>query len=202
MLKKFFAALVLCAVFTLGTNVGFAYDTFQTVYKAVNFTEDMKNNEAEFENISTPYGDMKVQMRKLATSDRDKKFHATIYLKKKQIFEYYYPQVNWGYTFKIIKNTADSRQFFVIQSVDRAWLIGYSPVEAKIEIYVDSINYKHSPGTRPYIGTTNDGDLILSFEGYGYPTSQRYRFTWDNYRAWFAYSDLGGADYAVSQYMQ
>lgn len=202
MLKRCFVIGIVCTVLAFSSNVSFAADVYQTVYKAINFTEDMKNNEASWEEIATPYGNMKLQMRKIPNASDEKRFHAIISLKGKRIFERDYPKVTWGYTFKIIKNTSDGRQFFVIQSIERAWLLGYAASTDKLETYVDSINYKHNYGTRPYIGTTQDGDLILSFEGPGYPTSQRYRFTWDYYRDWFAYSDLGGADYSVSQYMQ
>lgn len=120
----------------------------------------------------------------------------------KRIFDAHYPQVPYGYTVKLLKNTADGRQFFVIQSVERAWLLGYSSENAKIEIYVDSANYKHDLNKCPNIGTLNNGDLILSFEDSTYPISYRYRFTWDKNSNWFAYSDLGGVDYTVSKNMQ
>lgn len=201
MFKKIFFAVLLCAMLAINSNVSFARDTFQTVAKSEYFSQELKNDEAVWETLSTPYGEMKFQFRKLANAGDDKRFHFIINLGEKRIFDAHYPKVPYGYTVKIIKNTADSRQFFVIQSVERAWLLGYSPENEKFEIYVDSANYKHDLNKRPNIGTLNNGDLILSFENSNYPISYRYCFIWDKNKNWFAYSDLGGVDYAVSKNM-
>ena len=202
MLKKNFFAVCLCAMLALNSNVSFASDTFQTVSKAEYFSQELKSDEATWDTLSTPYGEMKFQFRKLANSSSDKRFHFIVNLGGKRIYDTYYPNVPYGYTVKLLKDTTDGRQFFVIQSVERAWLLGYSPENKKMEVYVDSLNYKHNPDKRPNIGTLNNGDLILSFEDSSYPISQRYRFTWDKNKNWFAYSDLGGVDYAVSKNMQ
>ena len=201
-MKKIFFAMFLSAMLIFSENISFASDTFQTVGKSEYFSQDLKSDEATWETLSTPYGEMKFQFRKLANAGDDKRFHFIINLKEKRIFDAHYPKVPYGYTVKLLKNTADGRQFFVIQSVERAWLLGYSPENEKIETYVDSLNYKHDLNKRPNIGTLNNGDLILSFEDSNYPISYRYRFIWDKNKNLFAYSDLGGVDYAVSKNMQ
>ena len=204
-MKKFLAgALIITSM--LGVNVCAADDTFQTVYNANSFSSDMKDDELRSETFNTPYGEMKFQMRKLWNSKTDNKMHVLVYLKDKKIYENYLPQVDYGYTFKAIKNSADNRQFFVLQSIERALLMGYSPENDKMEIYVDSMNYYHNFEAYPYIGTLKNGDLVLAFEqiniGKNIPARQRYRFIWNKKSNWFAYVDLGFVNNSVAVDME
>ena len=204
-MKKFLAsALIISSM--LGINICSADDTFQTVYNANSFSSDMKNNDVRSETFNTPYGEMKFQMRKLWNSTTDNKMHVLVYLKDKKIYENYLPQVDYGYTFKVIKNSEDNRQFFVLQSIERALLMGYSPENEKMEIYVDSMNYYHNFEAYPYIGSLKNGDLVLAFEqinvGKNIPARQRYRFIWSKKSNWFAYVDLGLVNNSVAVDMQ
>ena len=204
-MKKFLAgALIITSM--LGVNVCSADDTFQTVYNENSFSSDMKDNDLRSETFTTPYGEMKFQMRKLWNSKTDNKMHVLVYLKDKKIYENYLPQVDYGYTFKAIKNSADNRQFFVLQSIERALLMGYSPENDKMEIYVDSMNYYHNFEAYPYIGTLKNGDLVLAFEqiniGKNIPARQRYRFIWNKKSNWFAYVDLGFVNNSVAVDME
>lgn len=206
MWKKTFLTAVLISTFAFGNNFCSASDTFQTIYDANAFSEDMKNNEARSETFTTPYGEMKFQMRKLWNDSSQDKMNLIIWLDDKRIYENKFPQVEYGYTFKAIKDSATNRQFFVLQSVERALLMGYSPENQKMEIYIDSLNYYHNFEAYPYIGALSNGDLILAFEqinvGKQIPLRQRYRFTWDKDKNWFSYRDLGFVDHSIAQDMQ
>ena len=152
----------------------------------------MKDNQALTETFSTPYGTMKFQMRKLWQTSSDKRMHLIAWLNDKRIAEQYYPEVDYGYTFRVIKNTSNSELFYVIQSVERAYLYGYSPNAQKLETYIDSLNYAHPNGAYPYIVALQNGNLILAFEKNSpKPERLRYRFRWDNAKDWFSYSDQG-----------
>lgn len=205
MLKKFLSAVIMTCLVTFFAGVCSA-GTFQTIYKAEYFTDEMKSNESASETFNTNDGTIKFQLRKLWTEDKSKMMHITAALNDKRIYDQHFPQITYGYTFRVIKNTADNRQFYVIQSVERALLIGYSASSGKMETYIDSFNYYHNFQAYPYIVTTKSGDLILAFEEYGAgdrtPRRVRYLFTWDNSKNWFAYRSLGDYSYSVSRDMQ
>ena len=206
MWKKTLATAALISTLALGNNFCLAADSFQTIYNENYFSEDMKNNEARTETFNTPYGEMKFQMRKLWTDSKENKMHVMIWLKDKKIYDNYFPQVDYGYTFRMIKDSSTDRQFFVLQSVERAFLMGYSPENDKIETYVDSLNYYHNFEAYPYITALKNGDLILAFEqinvGKQIPLRQRYRFIWDKNKNWFSYRDIGFVDHSISRDMQ
>ena len=185
-------AVVVCLLVMACSAVCFAADSFQMVYEAKNFTEDMKNDQALTESFTTPYGTLKFQMRKLWQSSSDKRMHLITWLNDKKIADQYYPKVDYGYTFRVIKDTSRSELYYVIQSIERAYLYGYSPDAQKMVTYIDSQNYAHETGAHPYIVVLKNGDLILSFEKNGSnPIRSRYEFEWDSSTNWFAYSDLG-----------
>ena len=169
--------------------VCFAAESYEMTYEAKNFTEDMKNDQALSEVFNTPYGTLKFQMRKLWQSSSDKRLHLMAWLDDKKINDEYYPQVDYGYTFRVLKNTSNSEQYYVLQSIERACLFGYSPAKKGFEIYIDSQNYAHEAGAYPYIVALKNGNLVLAFEKGN--SCKRYRFTWDPSANWFGYSDLG-----------
>ncbi len=174
-------------------TVCFASDSFQMVYEAKNFTEDMKNDQALTETFTTPYGKLKFQMRKLWQMKDDKRLHLIAWLDDKKITDEYYPQVDFGYTFRAIKDTSNGEIYYVLQSIDRAYLYGYSQAAQKLVTYVDSLNYAHAPNSYPYIVALKNGTLVLAFEQTGKksPIHSRYQFRWDASKNWFAYYDLG-----------
>lgn len=196
MFKKFFTAAVLTCLIVFGANVC-AAGTFQIIYNAENFTDGLRSDEAVDETFNTNDGKIRIQLRKLQNASANERIHVLGWRNDKRIYDEHFPDVIGGYTFRAIKNTVDSRQFYVIQSIERAILIGYSPAANKMEVYIDSKNYFRNDNATPCIVATVNGDLILAFENAARTSSARYRFTWDNGKQWFAYSDLGVYRYSV-----
>lgn len=199
MLKKFFSAAAMVCLLIFGANIC-AAGTFQMIYNAENFSYTLKDNEAVDETFNTNDGKMRLQLRKLWNTKDDKNMHVLAWLDDKRVYDEHFPDVIGGYTFRALKNTADSRQFYVIQSIERAMMIGWSPAAKKMEVYIDSQNYYHDASVPyPSIVATVNGDLILAFENVERTRSVRYRFTWDANKQWFAYSNLGTYRYPVKQ---
>lgn len=193
-MKKSIAALLSLLIMAFAT-VCYA-ESYQMTYEAKNFTEDMKDNQALTETFTTPYGPLKFQMRKLWNSGSDKRLHLIVWLNDKKIDDEHFPKVDYGYTFRVLKNTSNSEQFYVLQSIERAVLIGYSPSAKKLEVYIDSQNYAHDAGAYPYIVALKNGNLVLAFEKN--KKNRRYQFNWDAKANWFGYSDLGTGWASVS----
>ena len=187
-MKKCVVTVVSLLIMVL-TTVCVAAESYQMTYEAKNFTEELKDNEALTETFTTPYGAMKFQMRKLWGSNSDKRLHFIVWLNDNRLDEEYFPKVDYGYTFRVLKNTSNSEQFYVLQSIERAVLFGYSPNAKKLEVYIDSQNYAHDAGAYPYIVALKNGDLVLAFEKRN--NNRRYQFNWDDEANWFGYSDLG-----------
>ena len=186
-MRKFAAAVISLFVMAFAT-VCFA-ETYEMTYEAPNFTEQLKNDQALSETFTTPHGMLKIQARKLWQSSSDKRLHFIVWLDDQRLDDEHYPKVDYGYTVRVFKNTSNSELFYSLESIDRACLFGYSPVNKKLEVYIDSLNYKHEAGAYPYIVALKNGDLVLAFEKSG--KSKRYRFNWDAKKNWFGYSDLG-----------
>ena len=186
-MRKFVAAVLGLFIMTFAT-VCFA-ETYEMVYEARNFTEGLKNDQALSETFTTPYGMLKIQARKLLQSKSENRLHFIVWLDDKRIDDAHFPKVDYGYTLRVFKNTSNSDLFYSLESIDRAMLYGYSPVNKKLEVYIDSLNYSHENGAYPYIVALKNGDLVLAFEKSG--KSKRYRFNWDAKKNWFGYSDLG-----------
>lgn len=186
-MRKVVATVISLLVMTFAT-VCFA-ETYEMTYEAPNFTEGLKNDQALSETFSTPHGMLKIQARKLLQARSENRLHFIVWLDDKRITDDHFPQVEYGYTFRVFKNTANSELFYSLESIDRAALYGYSPINKKLEIYVDSLNYAHELGAHPHIVALKNGDLVLAFEKNN--KSKRYRFTWDAKKNWFGYSDLG-----------
>ena len=194
-MKKFVAAVLSLFVMTFAT-VCFA-ETYEMVYESPNFTEALKNDQAFSETFSTPYGMLKIQARKLLQSKSENRLHFIVWLDDKRIADEHYPKVDNGYTIRVFKNTSNAELFYSLESIDRAELFGYSPVNKKLEVYIDSLNYAHENGAHPCIVALKNGDLVLAFEKAN--KSKRYRFTWDAKKNWFGYSDLGAGWSSVSK---
>lgn len=194
-MKKCIASLLGLLIMACAT-VCFAAESYQMTYEAKNFTEDLKNDQAFSELFTTPYGALKFQMRKLWQSSSDNRLHLLVWLDDKKISDEYFPKVDYGYTFRVLKNTSNSEQFYVLQSIERACLFGYSPSSGKMEVYIDSLNYAREPGAYPYIVALKNGNLVLAFEKAN--NCRRYRFQWDSNAKWFGYSDIGTGWNSVS----
>lgn len=191
MFRKIFATLVLTLLFTLTASNVDAEGTFQQVYNAENFSAELKADQAIEESFNTPDGKLSFQLRKLANSSADKRMHVIALLDDKKIYDEHFPDAYPAYSFRVIKNVADSRLFYVIESGERALLLGYLSANGKMAVYIDSQNYYHKDKTAPTIVVTRNGDLVMAFENFNLNTSARYLFTWDAGNQWFAYSDLG-----------
>ena len=186
-MKKCIAAVLGLLIMAFATVC--SAETYQMTYEAKNFTEQLKNDQAFSETFTTPYGALKFQMRKLWQSSSDNRLHLMVWLDDKKIGDEHFPKVDYGYTFRVLKNTSNSEQYYVLQSIERACLFGYSPNAQKLVVYIDSQNYAHEAGAYPYIVALKNGDLVLAFEKAN--NCRRYRFNWDAKADWFAYSDLG-----------
>lgn len=194
-MKKIIAALLGLMIMAFAAVC--SAESYQMTYEAKNFTEELKDNQALTETFTTPYGQIKFQMRKLWGAGSDSNLHFIVWLNNKRIGDEHFPKVDYGYTFRAIKNTSNSEQFYVLQSIDRAVLFGYSPNAQKLEVYIDSQNYAHEAGAYPYIVALKNGNLVLAFEkGNKY---KRYQFNWDASANWFGYSDLGTGWSSVSK---
>lgn len=181
-------AMVLSLFIMAFATVCFA-ETYEMTYEAKNFTEGLRNEQALSETFSTPHGILKIQARKLLQAKSENQLHFIVWLDDKRLDDAHYPKVENGYTFRVFKNTSNSELFYSLESVDRAFLFGYSPANQKIEIYIDSNNYARDPEAKPCIVALKNGDLVLAFENMN--KSRRYRFNWDAKRNWFGYSEIG-----------
>ena len=186
-MRKLVATVLSLFVIAFAT-VCFA-ETYEMTYEAPNFTEGLKNDQALSETFSTPNGLLKIQARKLWQAKSENQLHFIVWLDDERLDDAHYPKVENGYTFRVFKNTSNGELFYSLESIDRAFLFGYSPVNKKLEIYIDSNNYAHENGAVPCIVALKNGDLVLAFEKNN--KSKRYRFTWDALKNWFGYSDLG-----------
>jgi len=186
-MKKIVATVLSLFIMAFAT-VCFA-ETYEMTYEAPNFTEGLKNDQALSETFTTPYGYLKIQARKLLQAKSENQLHFIVWLDDKRIDDAHYPKVENGYTLRVFKNTSNAELFYSLESIDRAFLFGYSPVNKKLETYIDSNNYVHENGAYPCIVALKNGDLILAFEKDN--KSKRYRFKWDANKNWFGYSDLG-----------
>lgn len=194
-MKKLVATVLSLLVMTFAT-VCFA-ETYEMTYEAPHFTEGLKNDQALSETFTTPHGILKIQARKLLQSRSENRLHFIVWLDDKRIDDAHFPKVDNGYTFRVFKNKSNSELFYSLESIDRACLYGYSPINKKLEVYIDSQNYAHEAGAIPYIVALKNGDLVLAFEKAG--KSKRYRFNWDANKNWFGYSDLGAGWSSISR---
>lgn len=195
-MKKLIAIFVGLLILASAT-VCFAAEYYEMTYEAKNFTEDLKNDQALSETFTTPYGVLKVQVRKLWQSTDDKRFHFIVWMDDSRIADEHLPKAEFGYTFRVFKNTSNGDMFYALQSIDRACLYGYSPVKKQLMVYIDSLNYAHENGAYPYIVALKNGDLVLAFEKG--KSTKRYRFNWDSKANWFGYSELGTGWPSVSK---
>ena len=186
-MRKLVATMV--SLFVMAFATACFAETYEMTYEAKNFTEGLKNEQALSETFNTPHGVLKIQARKLLQSKSENRLHFIVWLDDKRIDDGHYPKVENGYTFRVFKNTSNSELFYSLESIDRAILCGYSPINEKLEVYIDSMNYSHENGAYPHIVALKNGDLVLAFDKGN--KCRRYRFNWDAKKNWFGYSDLG-----------
>lgn len=193
MLRKMSFLSIMCLVLLLGANVCLAA-AFQKLYEVQHVTDTLRSDTSWSKDFNTMNGEIKLQIRKLAGSSADKRYRFTAKLGKKEIYKLHLPEVEGGYSFATVKDTATSRQFYILQSRERAYLFGYEHMNQKFEVYVDSENYLNRYNGVPILAVLRNGDLVLAFEpayASAVAPNQRYAFFWDKGTNWFSYRDLG-----------
>ncbi len=169
--------------------------TFQKLYEVRHLSDSLSSDQAWKKNFNTRNGDLKLQFRKLASESDDKRFHFTVKLGKEYVHKQHFPKVDGGYSFMVVKDTSTSRIFFVIQSMEHAYMYGYEENSKRFEVYIDSQNYLNRYNGCPKIAVLRSGDLVLAFEplyANRVAYNQRYSFFWSERDLWFGYKDLGG----------
>jgi hypothetical protein len=200
-MKKHFLGLMLTVLVAVGMLLGGT-----TQAEAGDFVEvadtgvlELKANEKWEKEYQTQMGDVKIRFRNLANAKDDKRYHLIIWWrdpgggKYVRVANGYSPKNTFGYGFKVFHDNNTGRVFFAMDAHGRLVLYGYDTFAAKLEMYVDSINY-WSPLPLPEMFVREDGDLELSFdtmERTNNPT--RYRLFWDAERNWFGYEDLNAS---------
>lgn len=168
--------------------------SFQKLYEVRHVSDSLSSNGAWKKSFNTMNGEIKLQFRKVSSEGSDKRFHFTVKLGKDYVYKNYFPDVDGGYSIMVVKDTTTSRIFYVVQSMERAFMYGYEEKSKRFEVYIDSQNYLNRYNGCPKIAVMRNGDLIMAFEP-AYANSvaynQRYSFFWDQRNLWFAYKDLG-----------
>ncbi|MBR4696450.1 MAG: hypothetical protein IKO94_10260, partial [Selenomonadaceae bacterium] len=123
-------------------------------------TESLGTDEAWTKSFNTRDGELKFQMRKIAIESDDKRFNFIVKCGKDTVYKRHFPKVNGGYSFMAMKDTSNSRLFFVLQSKDEAYLYGYESINGKFEVYIDSQNYLNKYHGEPRIAVMKDGGLV------------------------------------------
>ena len=194
MYRKFiFLTFALCLTLLLGASTCLA-GSFQKLYEVQHVTDTLRSDTAWSKTFNTMNGEIKLQIRKLAGSSSEKRYHLVVKLDKEDVYKLHLPEVEGGYSVAVLKDTSTSRQFYVLQSKERAYLFGYEQSSKKFEIYVDSQNYLNRYNGIPTIAVLKNGDLVLAFEpAYASVNAPNYRYSffWDNRNSWFSYKDLG-----------
>ena len=85
-MKKCIAAVLGLLIMAFATVC--SAESYQMTYEAKNFTEKLENDQALSETFTTPYGALKLQMRKLWQSSSDNRLHLIAWLNDKRIDEY------------------------------------------------------------------------------------------------------------------
>ncbi len=168
--------------------------SFSLIKYQANLTAQISKTEAWKESFTTPDGKITVQIRSILANSDKSRYHVIIWKDKERVYEEYLPEVTNGYWFRAVRDEEYDKTFFVIASRERAKLYGYNPLNGKVQIYVDSLNF-HSgvPSGWTDITALEGGSLVLSFENFGNvsPQSHRYDLEWDEEANWITYTDIG-----------
>lgn len=168
--------------------------TFQKLYEVRHVSDTLSSDQAWKKDFNTRNGEIKLQFRKVSGEGDDKRFHFTVKLGKDYIHKQHFPKVDGGYSIMVVKDTATSRIFFVVQSQEHAYMYGYEENSKRFEVYIDSQNYLNRYNGASKIAVLRDGSLVLAFEplyANRVAYNQRYSFFWDQRGLWFGYKDLG-----------
>lgn len=150
---------------------------------------NLKDDQAWEKIYKTDYGKFKVRFRKLWNSSAKKRFHLIIWQNDKRIADGYCPKNDSGYSFHIYQENESGRIFVALESVLRVVLMGYEPMNGRLEKYVDSKEY-YSSGSYPKLHLHRDGHLHLTFSDERWRPCNDYQMIWDEDSRWFGYRDL------------
>lgn len=185
-MKKFLSVICMafCLLFFSSTaNAG----RFNTL--AMTGWLQLGNDQAWEESYKTDEGKFKIRFRKLLFGSDAKRYHLIIWWNGKRIADGYSPE-GQQYAFKIFEDSETKRIFVMLQTRQRAVLMGYEPNNQKLEKYIDSKDY-YSNLPYPSMNVDSDGDLQLSFSdnvnGVG---PIRYKFIWNKDVNWFGYQNV------------
>lgn len=198
MMKKHLWSLLLTLFVAVSVLLGGAVQV-----EAGNFVQvadtgvlQLKANQKWEKEYRTKMGDVKIRFRNIAGSKDNKRYHLLIWWRDPGTDKYirvangYSPKNAFGYGFKVFRDNNTGRVYFAMDAHGRVVLYGYDTFAAKLEMYVDSINY-YSQLPLPTMLARQDGDLELRFDNVNRTAAPtRYRLFWDVQRNWFGYEDL------------
>ena len=179
--------------------------SFALIKYQANLTAQISKTQAWKETFTTPDGKISVQIRSMLAADDKGRYHVIMWRDKDRVHEEYLPEVPYGYWFRAVRDEENDKTFFIIASREQAKLYGYDAAAGKMQIYVDSRNFRSGvPSGEADITPLNGGALVLSFENFGNvePQSHRYDLEWDPEASWITYTDLGTGYQPVLKEMQ
>ncbi len=197
--------LVAGATFFSGQDLKTEASSFALIKYQANLTAQISKTEAWKESFTTPDGKITVQIRSLLASNDKGRYHVIMWRDKDRVYEEYLPEVTYGYWFRAIRDEEYDKTFFVIASREQAKLLGYDSAAGKMQIYVDSRNFRSGvPGGETNITPLDGGALVLSFENFDNDERQshRYDLEWDPEANWITYTDIGTGYQPVMKEMQ
>ena len=179
--------------------------SFALLRYQANLTAQLSKTQAWKDSFTTPDGKITLQIRSILAANDNGRYHLVVWRDKDRIYEEYLPEVTYGYWFRAVRDEENDKTFVVIASRERAKLYGYDATNGKMNIYVDSKNFRSGvPAGEANITPLEGGHLILSFENFGDvdPQSHRYELEWDTDKNWITYTDLGTGYRPVMKEMQ
>lgn len=93
------------------------------------------------------------------------------------------------YTVHWIHDIKTNRYFYILNSGDTAWLMGFDREMNKWQVYADCKNYRNTVNGKAKIDVQNY-ELYLTFLN-DRGNAQMYHLFWDSDSNWFGYDDLG-----------
>ena len=204
--KKYFALPLIAGAMLFGTQPQTVEaSSFVLVKYQANLTAQISKTEAWKESFTTPDGKISVQIRSMLAADDKGRYHVIMWRDKDRVHEEYLPEVPYGYWFRAVRDEENDKTFFVIASREQAKLYGYDAAAGKMQIYIDSKNFRSGvPRGEANITPLEGGSLVLSFENFDNvePQSHRYDLEWDPEASWITYTDLGTGYPPVMKEMQ
>lgn len=175
--------LVCCLISFTGTALAGSFSTLADTGMLT-----LGDDEAWEKTYKTERGKFKVRFRKLWNSSEKKRYHLIIWQDGKRIADGYCPKNDSGYAIQIYHEQDTGRLFVALETALRVTLMGYEPMNGRLEKYIDSKDYYNS-GKYPKLYLHREGDLHLAFFTERMRQSNDYKMTWDESARWFGYRD-------------